>query len=1347
MKQKLLRLTAMLMFGCMVASSVPTGIVQAEESVQADGSEEPVQEQAQTEGGTDGNADSNQSMSQDGTENPDKAAGQPSDSISQNNPADSNASDTSDASDDSALDENETSVSGEAKDNIASQDDSEEAESEAAAQSDVTEKSGADHSQEDSVIEKNANEINYVFVERPYLETPGTERIAVSYGDGSESVSDATLTVRDDAGEETVWDLSVSAGQVYLFTNDFSDDSAAGTYEVVSLNVTDEEGDRTVYLSDSGMEAYFGVNEEYDGIDELQPLDIEDADTVSEDESAAVEATVAEIDSDNVEESAEKIADALEEAEEQTDTSDLSASLKSGSSVNGRTASKSISGTAASLMTALGAKIQTVAAANAKSGNGNIVVALDPGHDSKHTGASYGNLKEEVLTLKIAQYCKAELETYSGVTVYMTRTSAACPHPNNSSSGGDIGDRVIAAANAGADIFVSIHLNSSTSSSPNGAEVIIPNSNWKPQVAQEGKELAQAILKELQGVGLNLRPTEIYSKDTTIGEKYPDGSLSDYFSVQIYAKEAGIPGIIVEHAFLTNSGDRAHLDSEADLKELGVADATGIAKYLGLSKGDWRTEGGKTYYYVDGVKVTGAKKIGNAWYYFDPSNNGAMYTGWRTDGSKTYYYDTNGILAIAEKKIGSYWYYFNSNGSMYTGWRFDGNKVYYYDSQGRLAIGKKTIEGHEYYFNSNGTMCTGWRTEGSAKYYYNSSGHMVTGTQKIGSYWYYFNEQGVMHTGWRTADGKQYFYDSEGKLVRDTVVIDGKTYYFNSDGSLFTQGAKKIGGYWYYINSDGSTYVGWRTDGSAKYYYDAEGHLIIGVKKIDGYWYYFSSNGKMYTGWRQDGDKTYYYNTDGPLAIGEKTIDGVKYYFKTNGDAYTGWRTVNGVKSYYSGGRIATGAVKIDGYWYYFEAQGTMHTGWRTDGDNTYYYEQDGHLIRGVKKIDDNWYYFNNNGTMYKGWRTDGNNTYYYDSEGRLARGEMEIDGKVYVFRSNGNLIRQGEVKISGYWYYLNSDGTVYTGWRQDGDKIYYYESNGHLVLGTKKIDGYWYYFKSNGAMYTGWRTDGGNTYYYDGNGHLCIGAKKIDGYWYYFKSNGAMYIGWRTDGNNTYYYDGNGHLAIGEKSIDGNSYYFQSNGNMLTNGFANRKYYGSNGVLVAVSNYGSVFYKIEGNSTTTVDQMVRFYNNSGNTYPSEALGKGGAATIRDLAQIFYEEAAAEGIKAEVVWAQTMHETGYLKFGGQVKIEQFNFAGLGATDGGAAGASFSDVRTGVRAQVQHMKAYASTAALKNACVDPRFNLVTRGSAQYVEILGQKENPTGAGWATNQNYGISLAELITKLKNS
>ena len=112
-----------------------------------------------------------------------------------------------------------------------------------------------------------------------------------------------------------------------------------------------------------------------------------------------------------------------------------------------------------------------------------------------------------------------------------------------------------------------------------------------------------------------------------------------------------------------------------------------------------------------------------------------------------------------------------------------------------------------------------------------------------------------------------------------------------------------------------------------------------------------------------------------------------------------------------------------------------------------------------------------------------------------------------------------------------------------------------------------------------------------------------------------------------------------------------------------------------------------------------------------------------------------------------MKETGWLQYGGIVDIKQFNFAGIGALDGNSSGkcASFHDVREGVRAQIQHLKAYGCDQALNNAQVDPRFHLVTRGSAPYVEWLGINENPKHVGWATTPGYGSSIVGMIKTLK--
>lgn len=180
---------------------------------------------------------------------------------------------------------------------------------------------------------------------------------------------------------------------------------------------------------------------------------------------------------------------------------------------------------------------------------------------------------------------------------------------------------------------------------------------------------------------------------------------------------------------------------------------------------------------------------------------------------------------------------------------------------------------------------------------------------------------------------------------------------------------------------------------------------------------------------------------------------------------------------------------------------------------------------------------------------------------------------------------------------------------------------------------------------------------------------------------------------------------------------------------------------------------QIMGTSQTTVAQMVRYYNANASGYDTfkakyngkynGVLAKGGASTINQFAQIFYEEATAEGVRAEVAFTQCMKETGFLKYGGDVLPNQYNFAGIGAT-GAVHGASFSNVRMGIRAQIQHLKAYGSISPLTNQCVDPRFNLVKRGSAQYVEWLGIKENPNGYGWATSKSYGHDIVSMVNSL---
>lgn len=167
----------------------------------------------------------------------------------------------------------------------------------------------------------------------------------------------------------------------------------------------------------------------------------------------------------------------------------------------------------------------------------------------------------------------------------------------------------------------------------------------------------------------------------------------------------------------------------------------------------------------------------------------------------------------------------------------------------------------------------------------------------------------------------------------------------------------------------------------------------------------------------------------------------------------------------------------------------------------------------------------------------------------------------------------------------------------------------------------------------------------------------------------------------------------------------------------------------------------IMGKAQATAQQMALFCR-SKNSTPQLT-----SCSLEQLAEMFIEEGEAEGVRGDVAFAQSLHETGYFKFGGIVLPTQNNYAGIGALNGNATGqaASFPDPRTGVRAQIQQLKAYASTESLVNECVDPRFSLVARGVAPYVEWLGAADNPQGRGWAVpGAGYGANIVKLLGQI---
>ena len=600
---------------------------------------------------------------------------------------------------------------------------------------------------------------------------------------------------------------------------------------------------------------------------------------------------------------------------------------------------------------------------------------------------------------------------------------------------------------------------------------------------------------------------------------------------------------------------------------------------------------------------------------------------------------------------------------------------------------------------------TNWRYQ-SKKWYYYENGSYVTDWKKISGTWYYFNEDGTMRTGWLEDD-------------------DGYTYYLGSFGTIQT-GWVYDSGFWYYLDGEGHMQTGWITVDNHTYYLKESGQMVVGVQVIDGKTYIFGADGSLQnsdntlTGWVYSGNQWFYFNSDGTAQTGWKEIDSVQYYFNESGVMATGFKSIDG-KTYYfnQSGAMLTGWQKMNGNWYWFNSDGSTSPGTKEVNGITYVFDENGMMRTGWYKYNGDWYYTNSSGAMVTGWIQLSGTWYYLNEDGKMAcNGTKEIGNATYCFNASGAMIT-GWGYVDGNWYYATSSGALVTGWIRLGGTWYYLNEDGKMATGWKKVDGTWYYMNASGAMLTGWIQLSGTWYYLNASGEMLTGWQKINGVWYYFTNDGNM--------------------VTGEVEIDGAIHLFESSGAWVKE----------------VRKAETGMYEIMGTSSVTVNQMVAYFNASNKNYDVYAkydtgeydgcLATGGASTIEEFCQIFYEEANAEGVKAEVAFAQAMLETGYLQFGGDVKPNQYNFAGLGAT-GGVPGNSFNSVREGIRAQIQHLKCYASTEALNNECVDQRWWDALRGTAPYVEYLQISNNPSGYGWAASTTYAQNLLNMISALKS-
>ena len=168
-------------------------------------------------------------------------------------------------------------------------------------------------------------------------------------------------------------------------------------------------------------------------------------------------------------------------------------------------------------------------------------------------------------------------------------------------------------------------------------------------------------------------------------------------------------------------------------------------------------------------------------------------------------------------------------------------------------------------------------------------------------------------------------------------------------------------------------------------------------------------------------------------------------------------------------------------------------------------------------------------------------------------------------------------------------------------------------------------------------------------------------------------------------------------------------------------------------------YTKIASKSVATAEQMIAYIKSKKQNV---------AQSVIDMIPLYLSEGEIEGIAGDIAFAQSCLETGNFWFAGSnVTLDQNNFCGMGVTSGNKKGNSFETPQIGIRAQIQHLKAYANTDPLVNECVDPRFRYVKRGCAEYVEWLGIQENPSGKGWASGAGYGNKILRILKNIRET
>lgn len=224
-----------------------------------------------------------------------------------------------------------------------------------------------------------------------------------------------------------------------------------------------------------------------------------------------------------------------------------------------------------------------------------FTVVIDPGHGGVDRGASRGTFKEDKIVFEIAEKIQQSFKDYPEIKIFLTRSL------NNGLS---LEDRVRFATEKKADLFISLHANSSTSAQVSGMEyyfsakqptsVLLRTSTKTTANEIKLVSIINAIKKDLVEFGKTKKSLDFSKKvqnqaleflenikPTEQSNEQPNGRpISKIKRAPFYVIDnTEMPAVLVEVGFISNQREARKLITPEYQQELARALSAAIKEY------------------------------------------------------------------------------------------------------------------------------------------------------------------------------------------------------------------------------------------------------------------------------------------------------------------------------------------------------------------------------------------------------------------------------------------------------------------------------------------------------------------------------------------------------------------------------------------------------------------------------------------------------------------------------------------------------------------------------------------------------------------------------------------------